>query len=532
MLFRLSIRKLPGGASHTGLGPEDRGELYLAVAHGLSDGIIRYLWRNRVEAQAGMFTPRSPSAFDDHARERGYMWIRARALPERILALFLGTPGIDVFKPAGANAAVAVGYAHPIDLASCRRCSRPSTFHVFWPGDRVDVLPGPLALSDIGDLTRVDIELERREEPVGARGQHAGRAGRPIGVELKLAAAMGPPRRVVATLIPLAHGSRLKRILFALPPVSLRGHRVAITDRGILVVGSENLDVVPLGQLLCELTPGCSCRSAWTSCRACRPTCSRARSATPRAWSRCSSPDGTPFQVGEGAFQTLERRALAKLEVDRAEVDDYAAEAPAEAQVVNDAVGRFALWGFPDAPDRKLLPPGAAASKSGDGEEAARPPSSSTRFVRPLVAGGELHVGAPIPLAGRRAAGTVELGNASVELGRGRRRARRRCCRRSSCGRPRWCSTRDELTLAAGLHDALFLVHPRADRWTVTDRAAPPHHRHRADAGQPAADRATAPRAGAPRAAPQPVPLEAQRHHGARGGRAARASMARRRRRA
>ena len=46
---------------------------------------------------------------------------------------------------------------------------------------------------------------------------------------------MGPPRRVVATLIPLEHGSRLKRILFALPPVSLRGHRVAVTDRGILV---------------------------------------------------------------------------------------------------------------------------------------------------------------------------------------------------------------------------------------------------------------------------------------------------------
>ena len=47
------------------------------------------------------------------------MLIRVRALPERILALFLGTPGIDVFRPAGANAAVAVGYEHPIDLASC-----------------------------------------------------------------------------------------------------------------------------------------------------------------------------------------------------------------------------------------------------------------------------------------------------------------------------------------------------------------------------------------------------------------------------
>ena len=68
--------------------------------------------------------------------------------------------------------------------------------------------------------------------------------------------------------------------------------------------------------------------------------------------------DGIPFQVNEGAFTTLERRSLAKIEVDPADTMDYAAEATNEAQVVNDAVGRFALWGFPDAPDRKLLPPG------------------------------------------------------------------------------------------------------------------------------------------------------------------------------
>ena len=33
-----------------------------------------------------------------------------------------------------------------------------------------------------------------------------------------------------------------------------------------------------------------------------------------------------------------------------------------DAQVVNDAVGRFALWGFPDVSDRKLLPAAAKAS--------------------------------------------------------------------------------------------------------------------------------------------------------------------------
>jgi hypothetical protein len=351
LLFRLSIRKLPGGER---LGPEDRAELYLAVAHGLADGIIRYLWRNRVDAQAGLFTPRSSSAFDDHARDRGYMWIRARNLPERILALFLGTPGIDVFRPAGANAAVAVGYEHPIDLASCQSVFAADTFHVFWPGDRVDVLPGPLALSDIADLTRVDLALDKAGEPAARDGG----AAEPIGVELRLASAMGPPRRVVATLIPIEHGGRLKRILFALPPVSLRGHRVAVSDRGILVIGSENLDVIPLGQLLCELTPGLLVPLGMDIVPRVSPdVLARALGHQPGVVTVFTA-DNRPFQIQESAFTTLERRSLAKIEVDPAEVSDLGAVPTAEAQVVNDAVGRFALWGFPDAPDRKLLPPG------------------------------------------------------------------------------------------------------------------------------------------------------------------------------
>ncbi|CAN5893303.1 hypothetical protein BH11MYX3_BH11MYX3_09110 [soil metagenome] len=351
LLFRLSIRKLPGGEN---LELDDRGELLLTVARGLSEGIIRYLWRNKVEAQAGLFTPGSQSAFEDHSRDRGYMLIRVRALPERILQLFLGTPGIDVFRPAGANAAVAVGYQHPIDLASCSSVFPPENFHVFWPNDRVDVLPGPLQLSDIADLTRVDLEMERAKDP----SQLAGGPPEPIGVELKRATSMGPPRRVVATLIATAHASCLKRILFALPPVSLRGHRVAATDRGILVIGSENLDVIPLGQLLCELTPGLLVPLGMDVVPRVSPdVLSRALGHTGGIVTVFTT-DGVPFQVSEAAFQSLERRSLAKLEVDRAEIIDYAAEVSAAAEVVNDSVGRFALWGFPDAPDRKLLPPG------------------------------------------------------------------------------------------------------------------------------------------------------------------------------
>jgi hypothetical protein len=218
----------------------------------------------------------------------------------------------------------------------------------------VDVLPGPIALSDIAGLTRVDLELDRPKDPK----PHGGGAVDSIGVELKLAAAMGPPRRVVATLIPLEHGARLKRILFALPPVSLRGHRVAVTERGILVIGSENLDVIPLGQLLCELTPGLLVPLGMDVVpRVSAEVLARALGHQAGVVTVFTTV-GRPFQIGEGSFTSLERRSLAKLEVQQVFVEDFGAEPPAQAQVINDAVGRFALWGFPDAPDRKLLPPG------------------------------------------------------------------------------------------------------------------------------------------------------------------------------
>jgi hypothetical protein len=225
---------------------------------------------------------------------------------------------------------------------------------VFWPGDRVDVLPGPLALSDIGDLTRVDLELDKPRDPAS----YAGGPAESIGVDLRLAASMGPPRRVVATLIAVEHASRLKRILFALPPVSLRGQRVAATDRGILVIGSENLDVIPLGQLLCELTPGLLVPLGMDVVPRVSPEVLARALGHAAGVVTVFTAEGKPFQVPESAFTTLERRSLAKLDVEASTVVDYGAAATVEAQVVNDTVGRFALWGFPDVADRKLLPPG------------------------------------------------------------------------------------------------------------------------------------------------------------------------------
>lgn len=91
------------------------------------------------------------------------------------------------------------------------------------------------------------------------------------------------------------------------------------------------------------------------------------------------------------------------------------------------------------------------------------------RFLLPLVAGGEVHVGAPIatPDVERWA---LELDDASVEL-TAVDDARQAVVSTLVCRPPSFVLEGDDLLLAAGLYNALFLVHPRAEQWSVSDRA-------------------------------------------------------------
>jgi hypothetical protein len=91
-----------------------------------------------------------------------------------------------------------------------------------------------------------------------------------------------------------------------------------------------------------------------------------------------------------------------------------------------------------------------------------------SKFVKPLVAGGDLHVGAPIPLPDLQRWET-ELHDASVEQVEVDD-ARSAVLSTLVCRPPAFLLEGDELALAAGLHNALFLVHPFADQWSVSDR--------------------------------------------------------------
>jgi hypothetical protein len=90
-------------------------------------------------------------------------------------------------------------------------------------------------------------------------------------------------------------------------------------------------------------------------------------------------------------------------------------------------------------------------------------------FALPLVGGGELHVAAPIALAELETF-VMEMDRAShatVAIDDAREVALAPLMSRV----PAMLLEPEDLSLLAALHNALFLVHPRADTWLVTDRA-------------------------------------------------------------
>src|SRR4029078_12084530 len=103
------------------------------------------------------------------------------------------------------------------------------------------------------------------------------------------------------------------------------GRRVPATDSGSLVIGSESLDVIPLGQLLCELTPGLLVPLGMDIVPRVSPEVLARALGHQSGLVTVVTTDNRPFQIPESTFASLERRSLAKLDVDKAEPVDYAA---------------------------------------------------------------------------------------------------------------------------------------------------------------------------------------------------------------
>jgi len=340
LLFRLQLIQVPG--------PPEVGDaefLYVAARRGLGQALLRYLWRNRVACEAAFCDPPEGSAF----REQNALWIvRVRGLPARMLRLFVRTPGLSVYRPVGANVAIEVGYRHPIALESCAQVFAAGKFYLFsGQRDAAEVLAGPLDFVPGDAFVQPTWDLARDRRVLSdARA----RKPAPLAVPLKLVPSFAPPRRVSAALLPWAQASWLKKLVYALPPTLLRGHRVAATAELLVVVADSSLDVIPLGTPMQELAPGLYVPVGYELAPRTSPeVLAQHAGAGPERLIFFAPFLERPLAVEASALAPLERRTLAEIEIQRAEPAEelvLAEEPSGEPEIVSGKVGRFALWGF------------------------------------------------------------------------------------------------------------------------------------------------------------------------------------------
>lgn len=352
LILRLSLVRVPGAER---LDAEARSTLLLSVAAGLGPGLLRYLARAQVRAEVATLTYERTSAFTSASDPLAALLLRARELPERLLGSLRGVPGLTIYRPSADNLGVEVGYRHPISLSSVASIFQRDRVYLFQgAADRLDVIEGPLVFSSADHLGDARLRPKGTGERL-ARTQ-AGAPGLELGVALRLVPTLTPPRRVIASLIPWTEAARLKKLVYALPPVLLRGHTLAPTERGLLLVASEGVDVVPLGTLLCEAAPGLFVPVGMDLLpRVPVDVLLGALDHQGGAGGRRITVfphDGPPFFVSASDLLPLERRVVAKIAVAAAPTaPDLVTVTQGEAgHIVNDAVGRFALWGFEGPP--------------------------------------------------------------------------------------------------------------------------------------------------------------------------------------
>jgi len=349
LVFRLSPRPVPGEGPRSrarGRATIDRELLWLVVQPGLGPSVLTYLWRNRVEAEAALVRREGESSF---GAQSSYLMVRVHRLPVRMLDLFGDLPGVEVHRPVGENFVVEVGYRHPLRLESCQSVFDKERFYVFsGRRDTVDVIAAPggagLPLTSGEHLVAANFDLEERRPPVAAGSS----APEQVAVTLRLVPSPQPPRRVTATLVAWTHLEWLKRLVFAVPPTVLTGYRVATVDDGLLVVGAQGVDGLPLGEMFQEAAPSIYIPVGFEFLPRVSEAVLTDHVGGVQGRVIVFRRGAEPFAVEESAFEPLGRRMLGRLEIESRPRSTRAGEPrpPVEAMVANDPVGPLPLWGF------------------------------------------------------------------------------------------------------------------------------------------------------------------------------------------
>jgi hypothetical protein len=349
LLLQLDLQR---GGDDNGQAPRDA--FYLAVRRGLGPMVIDYLHRAQLRHPAFRISVALCEARADSAlhREPPFWLMKLAEMPPRLLGLMSSTPGLTLFTPVAENVAVASGYRHPIHLGACRQALPPERLFLFSPAPRgvTVVEPAPVFLP-IGDLVRLGGRGASLQPPPVATGG----AFRPVTTDalalpLRIEPAPIAAGRATAALVPWQQVAWLRALCYALPGSALRNYRVAVLERGVLVIAPDALSGLPFGQLFHAPGPGLLVPLGWEL----RPRVSpvelaSSAGATGGTWVVFPGPDLPPFRVPAESIVTLQASALgehplADVPVEHGHVASRPPVAPVE--IDNRPLGPMPLWGL------------------------------------------------------------------------------------------------------------------------------------------------------------------------------------------
>jgi hypothetical protein len=350
LIQRLQLRAVPlplEGIASDGELCGMRDMALVLVAPGVADRVLAYLWRKEV-AMAGV---RVTLAGD----RRASLLLRLRSPAGRVLDVLRPIPGVELLVPVSSRAAVEVGWAHPIHLASASSCLPGDEMYLFrGRADRVERIDGAPRFVEGRYLVETQVNLRTAEfEVEPTQLQEAGS----LHVDLRLRAS-SMARDPRASLIAWNEIELLRKLVYLVPPSALSAARLVPLSEGLLVIaGGGRLGndgralsvgtVIPLGQRFCEVAPGVLVPDGFELWPRLRPQLVRELlqlEGDDRAV--FLGPGRDPIHVAGERMISLDAAAIGTLETSEASLVEPSVAALEAGTVVNQRLGRFALWGF------------------------------------------------------------------------------------------------------------------------------------------------------------------------------------------
>ena len=295
LLLRLEPRLAPSTV-------DEEGPRWICTEAGLGPALIHYFVRSLVDAEVGVAEWPPASEFDEGPVRR-YLF-RLEGIPQRMNSLLCSTPGIDVYVPQGANAAVELGYQHPINLRACP----------VFPRDGLALLRGggrdPILVETLPPLGPVNAFA--RIQMSGNASHGGGRRGalESVAVPLKLAPDTDPWRNITATCVGPEDLGLLRQLAYRLGRRALEETTIAFTDAGAFLVRDQGIESIPVGDFYRRVHPRIFVSAGYTPVPAVAPEVLHRAFGSPEQELVFLHRDGSRVGVQREAFVPLEKALL------------------------------------------------------------------------------------------------------------------------------------------------------------------------------------------------------------------------------